>query len=85
MFTSAVDRLTHQAFHVIGFSVLQEQVDEHDRDEQGDGLEVGLRVSMLLVRGLEEMRSVKNEVLSGKKTYKEQSQVLTHWPGDQDE
>ena len=70
MFTSAVDRLTHQAFHVIRFSVLQEQVDEHDRDEQGDGLEVGLGVSVVLVRQLVEMRSVKNEVLSGKKLTK---------------
>lgn len=51
-------KLTHQAFHVIGFSVLQEQVDEHDRDEQGDGLEVGLGVSMLPAKG--------NEMKSGK-------------------
>jgi len=43
-------KLTHQAFHVIGFSVLQEQVDEHNRDEQGDCLEVGLGVSMLPAR-----------------------------------
>jgi hypothetical protein len=55
MFTSAVNRLTHQAFHVVGFSVLQEQVDEHDRDEQGDGLEVGLEVSMIPVREKKEV------------------------------
>lgn len=89
--------LTHDTFHVVGAAVLQEQVDQHDRDEEGDRFKVGLIISSVppsavnytpLMPLHERYATCRAHIwgqLNVKVTHKEQSQIPVNSPGDNDQ